>query len=360
MLDVGIGIGLQFLGIRARHAFVCEWEAGAANTLRVRMEDQAMEPCPIWCGDLAEFDGIPWRGAVDIFVAGLPCQPYSCAGKGRGESDERSYGEEDSGPVPQFIRICEETQPAMVFLENVPVWVSCGHFARFGRELSALGYAIEEPIFLRASDVGANHKRERVFVLAHQKCEFIREQRRIGGASWSHSTEPGNTGEKLADTGLQHINAEQRAQRVSKHPGSGCDVDDTTGPRYARGCLGTVDKETQRSGARMSGSDERCGELGDAISERLQEWAGERRDFQPEFSTAQRAMFAPGPGEHWGGVDEFLHPAVEPGFRQLVNGVAMVVDEGRASQLRQAGNGVVPLQAAVAFVLLARELFGNT
>ena len=48
-------------------------------------------------------------------------------------------------------------------------------------------------------------------------------------------------------------------------------------------------------------------------------------------------------------------PATKPGVRMLADGLAIVVDESRAHQLRQAGNGVVPLQAAVALVELVRR-----
>jgi DNA (cytosine-5)-methyltransferase 1 len=51
-----------------------------------------------------------------------------------------------------------------------------------------------------------------------------------------------------------------------------------------------------------------------------------------------------------------LSPAIEPGFRLLVDGLALVVDQSRADQLRCAGNGVVATQAATAFVVLARRL----
>lgn len=73
-------------------------------------------------------------------------------------------------------------------------------------------------------------------------------------------------------------------------------------------------------------------------------------------------IFAPGPGDldGWGRVVadgdlDWRAPATQPGVRVLVDGVALVVDASRADQLRCGGNGVVPLQAAVALrVLLAR------
>lgn len=74
------------------------------------------------------------------------------------------------------------------------------------------------------------------------------------------------------------------------------------------------------------------------------------------------SLFPPGPRDFdaWGRVVEdgsadFRAPAIKPGLRLLVNGVALVVDESRRDQLRAGGNGVVPLEAAFALVVLARK-----
>ena len=66
-------------------------------------------------------------------------------------------------------------------------------------------------------------------------------------------------------------------------------------------------------------------------------------------SEFHRALFPPGPADldAWRQVPEWLHPAVEPGIRRLADGAAARVD-----RLRAAGNGVVPLQGAVALALL--------
>lgn len=70
-------------------------------------------------------------------------------------------------------------------------------------------------------------------------------------------------------------------------------------------------------------------------------------------------LFAPGPTDHrWPGIiEQFpgLAPATESGLRMLVDESPLVVDESRAHQLRQIGNGVVPLQAAAALVVLIRR-----
>lgn len=165
MLEEAIRLGCEYFGWRTKPACLCEWEAYAAAVLMARMEESCLEPCPIWCGDLRDFDARPFRGLVDLLTAGLPCPAYSVAGKQRGLADERAWGSADS-PVPQFLRIVSECAPAMVFLENVPPFVRGGHFRAIGEALSRLGYEIECPLFVTASSVGASHKRERVFILA--------------------------------------------------------------------------------------------------------------------------------------------------------------------------------------------------
>ena len=356
MLEEAVRIGCEHLGYRTKPVFACEWEGSAANVLRQRMEDQALEPCPIWCGDLGKLDGRPFRGLVDVLTAGLPCQPYSCAGKQKGEKDKRSYGKNKKGPVPQFIRLVEEIEPAVVFLENVPLWVTSGHFQRFGGELSALGYEIEEPFFIRAEDVGASHKRERVFILAH------RNQRGFEGFGKSRSREQRNdfdaSGSRLADTSGRRLRKKRAAKnRAAIMPaGEGDELDDAASSRRSRGGDREEQTETPRCGARMQGSDERCSELGNATNERQRGSRGPESNLphQPDNGS----LFAPGPNADWSRIvadHPHLAPAIKPGFRVLVDGVAYVVDTERAAQLRSTGNGVLPLQAAVAFI----ELIGR-
>ncbi len=184
-LGVCAGIGGIELGIslvaRTRVLGYVEREAFAASVLLARMEDSSLEPAPIWCGNLEGFDARPFAG-VDLVTAGLPCQPYSLAGKREGDRDERAIW-------PEFIRIVSECRPAMVFLENVPAFVAGGFFRRPGEELSRLGYRIERPLFLRASDLGAPHRRERVFILAWRECD-----------AFAGESDADRRGEELADS----------------------------------------------------------------------------------------------------------------------------------------------------------------
>ena len=301
---------LVFPGCRC--AALCEWEAYAAATLLARMEDASMEPAPVWCGDLRDFPATGFRGLVDIITAGLPCQPYSCAGRREGNTDHRSFGEDGSGPIPGFLRIVEAVRPALVFCENVPAWIRGGWFRPVGDELCRMGYEIGEPVFLAAEDVGASHKRERVFVEAHL---------------------PGERG-------------------------SGEQLDNPTGARRD-GAGQRPDNGKERGGQCVSG--EGCAAVGNTTKHRseMRPQLHGRNDGKG-FGQGCNSFFAPGPASRdWPGIlaaAPHLAPAVEPGIRGVVDGLAVVVDEARADQLRCIGNGVVALQAAVALVELLRRL----
>lgn len=298
MLDEGVRAGLKWLGYRTRSACLCEWDAYASDVLLARMADESLEPAPVFCGDLRDFDGRRWAGAVDLIAAGPPCQPFSCAGRQQGNSDSRAWGDGD-GPIFHFCRIIGEMRPALVFIENVPAFVTAGHFRSVGEELSRLGYEIESPLWLAAADVGASHLRERVFVLAH--CMRSGRQQESRGAP--------------ADEG--------------KHAGR-----TTNGNHFASGD-GADMGHAERDGQRISG------------------WSASKRTHKGR----KGILFAPGRNDpRWADILNrwpHLAPAVEPGFRQLVDGESLVVDASRADQLRCVGNGCVAAQAAVAIVVLA-------
>ena len=131
----------------------------AAATLVARMEDKALDSAPLW-DDIASFDGRPWRGTVDIIIGGYPCTPFSVAGKRKGADDPRHLW-------PHFARIIRECEPEWVFLENVANHLNLGYREVRG-ELEELGYGVTEGLFT-AAEVGAPHKRQRLFVLAHAK-----------------------------------------------------------------------------------------------------------------------------------------------------------------------------------------------
>ena len=153
----GIELGLRSV-IPARTVCYVENEIGVASILAARMEDGALDPAPIW-SDLTTFDPEPWRGRVDILAGGFPCQPHSVAGSQLGEDDPREL----SGEV---LRIAAGLGYPTLFLENVP-GILRFYWDSIRPELRKMGYEVAEGLFT-ASETGAPHKRERLFILAHR------------------------------------------------------------------------------------------------------------------------------------------------------------------------------------------------
>lgn len=100
---------------------------------------------------------------VDVIAAGYPCQPFSVAGLRRGVEDERWIW-------PDIARAVRLVRPRWVLLENVPGHLDRG-FSRVVGDLAALGY-VGSWVCVRASDVGAAHRRERVFIVATADSQY--------------------------------------------------------------------------------------------------------------------------------------------------------------------------------------------
>jgi len=263
----GLDLGIQIALPGARVLGYVEREAYAAAVLLARMEDSSLERSPVWIGDIQDVDGSELRGRIDIICGGFPCQDISFAGKGEGIGGKRS------GLFYELMRLVDDVRPQYIFLENVSAITHRGLDAVLAR-LAESGFDAEW-LCLRAGDVGAPHRRERWFCLAHCKCDGFGIER----LGWL-------------------FNGERAAQR---------DDADRCGKGLAHSAFppGPFDLSTWQEVLRHS----------------------------PHFA-----------------------PAIESGLRVLVDELAMVVDESRADQLRCTGNGVVPLQAGVAFTELMRRI----
>ncbi|ENO92580.1 C-5 cytosine-specific DNA methylase [Thauera sp. 28] len=158
-------LGGHLLGWRT----ICAVERDAydAQVLALRQNDGALPAFPIW-SDVCSFDGRPWRGLVDVVSGGFPCQDISSAGFGAGISGERS------GLWRQMARIVGEVRPRFVFVENSPLLVGRG-LAVVISDLAELGYDAQW-LRLSASDCGAPHKRDRLWVVADAERLHIREE----------------------------------------------------------------------------------------------------------------------------------------------------------------------------------------
>ena len=112
-----------------------------------------------------------WRADnhVDLICGGFPCQPVSCAGKQRGEHDERWLWDE-------MRRVCAILRPTWVLAENVLGLLSAKDvhgkrgalFGRVVQDLASLGYRVRWDC-VPAASVGAPHIRDRVFIVAHTR-----------------------------------------------------------------------------------------------------------------------------------------------------------------------------------------------
>lgn len=170
-LELCAGAGGQALGMEQagiHHVGVVELDASACETLRKNR--------PRWNiiqADIRNLRCSEFRG-VDIVSAGLPCPPFSVAGKQLGKDDERNL-------FPAAIRIIDEVRPRAVMIENVRGILDAvfeDYRTYVGGELSKMGYFTEWKL-LNASDFGVPQLRPRVIFIAVQN-------RDAGNFSWPH------------------------------------------------------------------------------------------------------------------------------------------------------------------------------
>lgn len=116
---------------------------------------------PVWRLDIREFNtrvAEQYAGMVDVISAGFPCQPFSVAGKRRGEADERNMW-------PATLECIRTVRPRYAFLENVSGLVASGYLDRIISDLTQSRYDCRWRI-LSAAEVGAPHKRDRLWIVA--------------------------------------------------------------------------------------------------------------------------------------------------------------------------------------------------
>ena len=291
----GIDLGLKRAIPNLRTVAFSEIEAFACANLVSKMEAGLLDPAPVWT-NLKTFPWESFRGKVDIFSGGYPCQPFSSAGKRLGKDDPRHLWPY----IADGIRIL---QPALCFFENVEGHITLG-LRDVLHDLGGLGYRTTWGIF-SASEVGAPHQRKRVFILAHRKC--------AGLEGWVRSIQPESIGRGTSD-----------------HPSESGDL--LVNPvNYGGGDVrGSKRLEAQQPVASVSSSS-------------VQWWPS--GPGQPQFGwepprVAQSALGRNSDGSA-GGLD----------YAQLC-----VAGDNRVDELRLLGNGVVPATATRAFLTLIKEL----
>ncbi len=279
-------LGGHLLGWRT----VCavEWEEYPASVLCARQNDKILPPFPIW-DDVQTFDGNPWRGIVDVVSGGFLCQDISIAGKGDGLEGKRS------SMWQHMARIIGEVRPRYAFVENSPMLVNRG-LERVVADLTSMGYDSRWGV-ISAVDVGAPHRRERIWILANTKLH-------------------GLSAPQVA-RGTQEAIRKQQAGSHNTLDFAGTSGLSTTQPDVADSCI----KGLQRGKRLQDNSRENIG--GQTLS----------------YGTIAKCGDDGRASSNWW---DF-----EPNVGRVADGVAARVD-----RLKAIGNGQVPLCAATAWELL--------
>lgn len=161
-IEICAGAGGQALGLEMagfKHVALVEYEKDYCNALKTNR--------PEWnviCTDVKDFSGKAYRDKIDLFAGGVPCPPFSVAGKQLGSADERDL-------FPEALRLIEEINPRAVMLENVrgfldPAFSEYRNFIL--KKIDEMGYNVQIKL-LNASDYGVPQLRPRVVIVGIRK-----------------------------------------------------------------------------------------------------------------------------------------------------------------------------------------------
>lgn len=313
--------------------------------------------------NLGDITAINWAEVepVDVITGGYPCQPFSHAGNRKGKNDERHLW-------PYVLTAIRAIRPRYAILENVSGHLTLG-FADVLADLAEIGWSCEWGTF-RASDVGAPHRRERIFIVA---------------------TNPSGDGhgQQLHARGMASVEGQtegdtQQRQRTRRESDAGSTIttpntehDGSHGGEVA-GSLGASEKQ------RRLQQPERCDSniAADTESERLQRREFAAKDYERKLAgrrtTSQRncdaasvdwGKYAPAI-RRWESVLGRTAPdpvvirnekrRLNPQFVEWMMGLpeGWVTGHGlsAAKELKMLGNGVVPQQARVAVAQLMERI----
>lgn len=158
-LEICAGAGGQALGLEQagfRHVALVEIEKEYCQCLKRNR--------PMWnviCQDIHSFSGLPYHGRIDLLSGGVPCPPFSVAGKQLGKEDERDL-------FPEMLRLIKEINPRIVMIENVRGFLGkvfdC-YRAKIFNEIRRMGYTPHVKL-LNASDYGVPQLRPRTIIIS--------------------------------------------------------------------------------------------------------------------------------------------------------------------------------------------------
>ena len=299
----GFSLGLESAGLVETVAF-CDFDKYCQKVLKKNFLG-----VPVY-GDVKElnYDRLKADGIdqIDIITGGYPCQPFSVAGRKKGEEDPRHVW-------PEMFRLIKELRPTWVIGENVGGHIKLG-LDTVLENLESEGYSART-FSISATSIGANHKRERVWIIAN-----LADTERLGrteGTQKSEELEREESSDKPDNCG-QGCTKCQSCQTVANT--------DEMQRQYLRG---QESEQTQKTFERISErSRTQNGVANSEGSERNVDDpnGGNGKTSQEELSREYGS--ACGVGTWW---------SVEPDVGRVAHGVP-----GRVHRLRALGNSIVP------------------
>jgi len=312
-LDLFSGIGGFSLGLEATGGFetaaFCEIEEFPRQVLQKHWPHvKQYKDIKELTYDKLKADGL---GSIDIITGGYPCQPFSQAGRKKGEQDPRHLW-------PEYFRLIKECRPSFVIGENVSGHLKLGLDSVLS-DLESEGYATRT-FSISAASIGANHKRERVWIVAN------------ANGSRNQSTKSGSFGEEnekeISDrqnnsatrisSGTNKIFSKQREtsmEHVENTRQSSGGIESSRNTKSSRrGTFETAERSTHTN--KITRSSERAETMANAKRVHVQGQHDGQGQRQPW-------------GESWW--------AVEPDVGRVAHGIPARVD-----RLKALGNSLVP------------------
>jgi site-specific DNA-cytosine methylase len=361
MLDEGIE---KALAQPLRIACFVEIDAFIISNLLAAMEAGVLAPSPIWA-NLKTFPYRYFRGKIHGIIGGYPCPPFSAAGLRLGDQDPRHLW-------PYLYYIVKFTSPVWCLFENVEGHLSLG-YDRVKADLESLGYTVEEGIY-SAEEVGAPHRRRRLFILAVENSFSQRNRRRDDEAVRGEEPEvqaqgPGDLGNTshigkgkrkgrgepsrkvggssgiMADSGEVSRGLPEPEGRFTDNEATGCgeDVAHSNSPGFTtkrdKAQLPAQDVDVRSEEALVNPNNPRRRKHGIYVPTESQ---------QPPFERTSGARWPARPGEPQ---FEWEHPrTLEPSMGCVIDGYSF-----REDLLSAIGNGVVAETATLATIDLIRK-----
>ena len=326
LLDLFSGIGGFSYGLEQTGGFktiaFCEKDKFCQKVLKKHWNDIKIYD------DIRDIRGSEIK--TDIITAGVPCQPFSVAGKQRGKDDDRYLWDET-------IRVVAETKPKWFIGENVDGLINIAN----GSILQQIQKDLEEESFqvqclvIPASGIGAWHQRKRVWILGHSQhngSSTTKEQR-------------GNTQTSTRSQKRENSSLQSEGTSRSRNDGN---VSNTIG-ELSDGCSGTTRhskselkgmvSDEAKNWNKVRSETERCGKQtttrGDVSNSNGEGLQGHGVQANMEVEEGQVSSISSPQGQRtwW---------ETESKLRGVPHGISYELDKDRANRIKALGNSIVP------------------